>query len=93
LNLSQAVVVYAYEVQMARRGEVKVPTQARADDAQLREVRRSMELGLAATGFLRAERDDRHALDELLGSLQRAQLTRKEAALWIAAWRVVAKAG
>ncbi|MBL8912275.1 MAG: rRNA methyltransferase [Archangium sp.] len=91
LNLAQAVVVYGYELAMARRGVV-VPNQAAlADDAMLRQVRTSLELGLSASGFLRAESDDRHAVDELMGSLIRGRLTKKEAQLWIAAWRVVSK--
>ncbi|MEW5741450.1 MAG: TrmH family RNA methyltransferase [Myxococcota bacterium] len=91
LNLAQAVVVYGYELAMARRGTVHVPAQGLADDAALRQVRASMELGLAAAGFLRTESDDRHAVDDLMAALTRARLTRKEAGLWTAAWRVVSK--
>jgi len=91
LNLAQAVVVYGYELAMARRGNVHAPSAALADDAQLRQVRTSMELGLGASGFLRSEEDDRGAVDELLATLVRGKLTKKEAGLWIAAWRVVAK--
>ncbi len=91
LNLAQAVVVYGYELAMARRGVVTAPSPALAQDAQLRQVRESMERGMAASGFLRAETDDRHAVDDLLASLVRGRLTRKEATLWIAAWRVVSK--
>jgi hypothetical protein len=46
---------------------------------------------MAASGFLRAESDDRHAVDDLIASLVRGRLTKKEATLWIAAWRVVSK--
>lgn len=91
LNLAQAVVVYGYELAMARRGNVHAPSAALADDGQLRQVRASMELGLSASGFLRSEGDDRGAVDELLATLVRGNLTKKEAGLWIAAWRVVAK--
>lgn len=91
LNLAQAVVVYGYELAMARRGEVTAPGPALADDAMLRQVKTALELGLRAASFLRKEVDDRHAVDDLLGSLMRARLTKKEAALWTAAWRVVAK--
>jgi tRNA/rRNA methyltransferase/tRNA (cytidine32/uridine32-2'-O)-methyltransferase len=91
LNLAQAVVVYGYELAMARRGNVHAPSAALADDAQLRQVRASMELGLSASGFLRTEGDDRGAVDELLATLVRGKLTKKEAGLWIAAWRVDAK--
>lgn len=91
LNLAQAVVVYGYELAMARRGQVHTPSAALADDAQLRQVRQSMELGLTASGFLRGEGDDRGAVEDLLSTLVRGKLTKKEAGLWIAAWRVVAK--
>ncbi len=91
LNLSQAVMVYAYELAMARRPVVPAPGPVLADDAQLRQVRTSMELGLAATGFLRHTRDARHAVADLMTTLTRAQLSRREAALWIAAFRVGAK--
>jgi tRNA/rRNA methyltransferase/tRNA (cytidine32/uridine32-2'-O)-methyltransferase len=91
LNLSQAVVIYGYELAMGRRGKVEAPGPALADDAQVRQVRESIGLGLAAAGFLRTEEDDRHAVDDLLATLVRARLTRKEAGLWTAAWRVVAK--
>ncbi len=93
LNLAQAVVVYGYELAMARRGAVTAPGPALADDATLRQVRQSLELGLRGCGFLRREVDDRHAVDDLLGTLLRARLTKKEAAMWTAAWRVVAKQG
>lgn len=91
LNLAQAVVVYGYELAMARRGTVPGPSPALADDAALRQVRASLEQGLAAVGFLRTDTDDRHAVDDLLASLVRGRLTKKEAGLWTAAWRVVAK--
>ena len=91
LNLAQAVVVYGYELAMARRGVVTAPSPALADDTTLRQVRESMELAMAASGFLRADSDDRHAVDDLLASLVRGRLTRKEATLWIAAWRVASK--
>ncbi len=91
LNLAQALVVYGYELAMGRRGVVTAPGPAMADDAQMRQVRESMGLGLAASGFLREADDGRHAVDDLLASLARARLTKKEAGLWTAAWRVVAK--
>ena len=91
LNLAQAVVVYGYELAMERRGVVTSLGPTLADDALLRQVRASMERGMAASGFLRSESDDRHAVDDLLASLVRGKLTKKEATLWIAAWRVVAK--
>ncbi|MFZ5442858.1 MAG: RNA methyltransferase [Myxococcota bacterium] len=93
LNLAQAVVVYGYELAMAKRGAVTTPAPSLADDAQLRQVRTSLELGLRATGFLKEDKDDRHAVDDLMATLLRTRLTRKEAALWTSIWRVVSKAG
>lgn len=91
LNLAQAVMVYAYELAMAGRSPAPAPAPAYADDAALRQVRASMELALTAGGFLWHE--DRHAVDDLMGGLQRARLTKKEAGLWIAALRTVARRG
>lgn len=91
LNLAQAVMVYAYELAMAPRATLQTPAPTLSDDAQLRQVRTSLELGLSAAGFLRHETDARHAVDDLMGSLTRARLTKKEAALWISAFRVIAK--
>lgn len=89
LNLAQAVGVYAYEVAMARRTAKPAPAPALADDATFRTVKDSLEGALKAAGFL--WHDDRHAVDDLLGTLQRARLTKKEAGLWIAALKVIAK--
>ncbi len=91
LNLAQAVIVYGYELAMARRGEVAASAPVLADDAMVRQVKKSLELGLIASGFLRQDEDDRHAVEDLVASLLRGRLTKKEASLWIAAWRVVAK--
>lgn len=91
LNLAQAVVVYGYELAMGRRGKITTLAPTLADDAMLRQVRESMERGMAASGFLRTESDDRHAVNDMLASLVRGRLTKKEAQLWIAAWRVVSK--
>ncbi len=91
LNLAQAVVVYGYELAMGRRSVSPAPGPTLADDALLRQVRQSMELGMSASKFLRSDSDDRHAVDDLIASLVRGRLTKKEAQLWIAAWRVVAK--
>jgi TrmH family RNA methyltransferase len=89
LNLAQAVVVYGYELAMAQRAEAPAPGPKLADDAQLRAVRTAFEMGLTQAGFWRS--DDHRALDELMRVLQRSQLTRKEASLWTAVMRSVAK--
>lgn len=91
LNLAQAVIVYGYELAMARRGDVQTNGPALADDATLRQLKSSLEAGLTSVGFLRQNADDRHAVEDLLQSLIRGRLTKKEAGLWIAAWRVAAK--
>jgi TrmH family RNA methyltransferase len=89
LNLAQAVGVYAYELAMSRRATNGPPAPAYADDATLRTLRGAVEGSLAASGFLRS--DDRHAVDDLMATLQRARLTKKEAGLWIAALKVISK--
>ena len=91
LNLAQAVMVYAYELSTAARGPFMAPSPAAAADSELRQVRASLELGLAAIGFVRGPSDERHAVDDLFESLVRARLSKKEAALWSAAMRVIAK--
>lgn len=91
LNLAQAVMVYAYEWAMARRGEVVVPAPVLADDAMLRQVKESTRLGMTAGGFLHEKTDERHAVEDLVAPLIRSKLTKKEAALWIAAMRKLAK--
>lgn len=91
LNLAQAVVVYGYELAMKERGTVHTPAPALADDTMLRQLRESLQQGLTASGFLRSAGDDRNAVDELITALTRGRLTKKEAGLWNAVWRVVAK--
>lgn len=91
LNLAQAVVIYGYELSMVRRGTVAAPAPTMADDASLRQVRESMELGLTAAGFLRPQTHGQNVLDEVYNTLVRGRLTKKEANLWISAFRVVAK--
>ncbi len=88
LNLSQAVLVYAYELWQAGLESKPAPLQAAADDALLRQVRGALETALTSAGFLR---DDRQALDALVTPLTRARLTKKEGELWQAAMRAVAK--
>jgi len=90
LNLAQAVVVYGYELAMARRGAVVPPEPVRANDAQLKEMKSAVTQGLQDCGFLRADHDQL-VVDELLAPLVRTPLSRKEAGLWTAAWRVASK--
>jgi len=90
LNLSQAVLLYAYELSQARHASTPpAPTAQLADDAMLRNIRQAAEEALTGAGFLR---DGRGGFDALLGSLLRAHPTRKEAGLWMAALKAIAKA-
>lgn len=91
LNLSQAVVLYAYEWQVAWRdktGGAPAPGAALAPDETWRATRRALEGCLQLGGFLR---DDRSAIDELLAPLVRARLTKHEAGLWSAAAHALTK--
>jgi tRNA/rRNA methyltransferase len=89
LNLAQAVGVYAYEFAMTQRSTAPSPARPTADDATLRTVRSSLEQALRASGFL--QHDERHAVDDLSSTLVRARLSSKEAGLWIAALKSIAK--
>jgi TrmH family RNA methyltransferase len=89
LNLAQAVGVYAYEVAMTSRTTKPSPGPALADDATFRTVRASLEETLRSASFL--QHDDRHAMDDLMTTLQRSRLTKKEAGLWIAALKSITK--
>jgi hypothetical protein len=60
-----------------------------ADDAALRAIRGAAEEALTAAGFLR---DGRSGFDALFGALMRGHPTKKEAGLWMAAFKAVAKA-
>jgi tRNA/rRNA methyltransferase/tRNA (cytidine32/uridine32-2'-O)-methyltransferase len=83
LNLSQAVVVYGYELSLVRAaGTAGSPL---ADDATLRRLRGSFVEGLLGAGLLRNETANREDIDALMASLTRGRLTAEEAALWNAA--------
>ncbi len=91
-NLAQAALLYAYELRIAALEErPPSPPQppAPATDALLRVLEGSLEQALSGGGFL--VHDGRHALRDLLATLRRAELSRKEAELWIAALKTVAK--
>ncbi|MBK7860088.1 MAG: RNA methyltransferase [Archangiaceae bacterium] len=77
LNLAQAVLVYAYE--LARKPAAEAPGPAAADDALLRQV------GTSLNGVLGGEHP------ELMRTLVRARLSRREAEHWQASLRAVAK--
>jgi tRNA/rRNA methyltransferase len=85
------VAVYAF----ALRGGPAAPPRgagagpAAADDAELLAVEEALRSALAAGGFLRGP--ERHAVRDLSRTLRRGRLTRKEARLWVAALRRVAR--
>jgi tRNA/rRNA methyltransferase/tRNA (cytidine32/uridine32-2'-O)-methyltransferase len=86
LNLAQAVLLFAYEVMLARRKE-RPPPPPEAPPAEervlalLRERSRAL---LLSAGFLNPQQPDA-VLDELLRLLRRARPTRREAELLLAA--------
>jgi tRNA/rRNA methyltransferase len=90
LNLAQAVAVYAFAL---RPGDARPAgpgaAPAAADDGELLHVEEALREALSARGFLRGP--ERHAVRDLARSLRRAQLTRREARLWVAALRRVAR--
>jgi tRNA/rRNA methyltransferase len=93
LNLAQAVVVYAYEVRLATRASVAARTPAAppqgATDADLGRIEASVREALRAARFLTGP--ERHAVRDLVATLRRARLTRREARLWTAALRTLAR--
>lgn len=91
-NLAQSVLVYAYELRMAwlaAAGRPSAPLPVAASDRELRLLERALEEALRRTGFLHPE--GRHAVGDLLASLRRGRLTRKEAQLWLAALNSVVR--
>lgn len=93
LNLAQAVLVYAYShfaAQALRPGRAPAPAAAPADDAQLRVMGAALAQSLERAGFL--QDDGRGAVEQLMRVLQRAQPSKKEAGLWTAALKSLAKA-
>jgi tRNA/rRNA methyltransferase len=92
LNLAQAVLVFGYEVLLAR-GSVPAtppPEQLLADEKLLAILRgRAREL-LSRVGFLNPQQPDR-ALDELLQLPRRARATRREIEMLLAALDQIAR--
>ena len=92
LNVAQAAAVLLY---LASRVD-ELPTRAVPADPgapqALREVlRRRMERALRAADGLNPQ-SPLPVLDEMLRALDRAQLSRREAELWAAAWKQLARA-
>jgi len=88
LNLAQAVLVYAYALlrgTLLRAPRRPPPRPAPATEAELACVEEALRAVLRGGGFLAGP--ERHAVRDLAGSLRRAQLSRREARLWLAALR------
>jgi len=86
LNLAQAVLLYAYELRLARlaaQPPPRAPAAAPASDQELETLRRSLEALLERGRFL--VHPGRHAVRDLMTPLLRSSLSRKEARLWVAA--------
>lgn len=93
INLAQAVLLFSYELRMSALARSEVPSAPRATPAtveELRTVEQALSEGLGRAGFLHHK--ERHAVRDLIGTLTRARLSRREAALWNAALRSLAKA-
>jgi tRNA/rRNA methyltransferase len=93
MNLAQAVVVYAWELrraalEAAERQRPAAPPPG-ATDAELNAVEDVLRSALREAGFLAGP--ERHAVRDLAATLRRARLTRREARLWMAALRTVAR--
>jgi TrmH family RNA methyltransferase len=91
LNLAQAVAIYAFALREAPLAAPRpvAAVRAAAADAELVAVEESLRSALTVRGFLRGP--ERHAVLDLGRTLRRARLTRKEARLWVAALRSVAR--
>ena len=75
MNLAQAVVVYAWELRRA----------ALATDAELQRVEEALRDALRTARFLAGP--ERHAVRDLVQTLRRGQLSKREARLWLAAMK------
>lgn len=94
LNLAQAVLVYAWELWRARTEAPPAPARrtgeaAAATDAELARVEEALRGALRAGGFLAGP--ERHAVRDLVATLRRARPSSREARLWIAALRTLAR--
>ena len=88
LNLAQAVVVYAHALRAAAL-EAAPPRAAApgATDAELGAVEGALRELLRAGGFLAGP--ERHAVRDLVATLRRGHLSRREARLWTTALRAI----
>jgi tRNA/rRNA methyltransferase/tRNA (cytidine32/uridine32-2'-O)-methyltransferase len=86
INLAQAVLIFAYEVMLARRVPPAAPPPPAplADERLLSTLRERARALLLSAGFLNPQQPDA-VLDELLRMLRRAHPSRREAELLLAA--------
>jgi tRNA/rRNA methyltransferase len=92
LNLAQAVLVYCYALRDAALAQAIRPPRPRAPpatDRELSTVEEALRELLRAGGFLAGP--ERHAVRDLADTLRRARLTQREARLWLAALKKVAR--
>lgn len=86
MNLAQAVVVYAYELRRAfMAADRPGPSAMGATDADLLALEDALREALREGGFLVGP--ERHAVRDLVATLRRGRLSRREARLWNAALR------
>jgi tRNA/rRNA methyltransferase/tRNA (cytidine32/uridine32-2'-O)-methyltransferase len=86
INLAQSVLLYCYEVRMARlqvRALPQAPRPVPATRADMQTLETELRAVLQRSHFL--AHAERHAVRDLVASLQRGGLTRKEFQLWLAA--------
>jgi tRNA/rRNA methyltransferase len=91
LNLAQAVAVYAWELREAALASSPraAASPSGATDAELSRVEEALRDALRGAGFLAGP--ERHAVRDLHGTLRRARLSTREARLWLAALRTLAR--
>jgi tRNA/rRNA methyltransferase len=89
MNLAQAVVVYAWELRRAALATDAAPrtraAPALATDAELQRVEEALRDALRTARFLAGP--ERHAVRDLVQTLRRGQLSKREARLWLAAMK------
>ena len=90
LNLAQAVLVYLWELRRAGEGaERAAPSAPAATDRELEVLHDALREALRACGFLRGP--ERHAVRDLFATLRRGRIGKREARLWIAALKGLAR--
>jgi TrmH family RNA methyltransferase len=91
LNLAQAVAVYAWELREASLAAAprREGRRGGATDEELSRIEEALRAALRKAGFLAGP--ERHAVRDLQATLRRARLSGREARLWLAALRTLAR--